>query len=321
MKRVLITGATGFIGRHTLKYCRAKGYEVHAISSRRQAGLDSDVNWHRVSLLEPSDVQGAVASVKPTHLLHLAWYAEPGKYWHSTENYRWLEASVRLMRAFREGGGTRAVMAGTCAEYDWRYGYCSENVTPLRPRTPYSVCKNAMQEVLASYGSNEGLSTAWGRVFFLYGPEESPIRFVASVISSIMRGDPALCSHGNQIRDYLHVEDVASAFVALLDSGVTGPVNIASGRPIAIRQIAEAIASRLDREELLRLGAIPVAENDQPVVLADIRRLSEEVGWRPAFDLERGLDDTIAWWLDSGQFAGPDDRSSANHSRERRVVS
>jgi nucleoside-diphosphate-sugar epimerase len=206
-------------------------------------------------------------------------------------------------------------MAGTCAEYDWQYGYCSEGVTPRNPCTPYSVCKNAAQEVLASFASSGGLSTAWGRVFFLYGPEESPLRFVASVISAIIGGTPALCSHGNQIRDYLHVEDVASAFVALLDSSVTGPVNIASGQPITIREIAETIASRLGGHELLKLGAIPVGANEPPFILADVRRLSQEVGWGPTFDLQRGLDQTIAWWLASSRLPGASGISAATNVR------
>lgn len=190
-------------------------------------------------------------------------------------------------------------MAGSCAEYDWRYGYCSEQVTPLTPSTLYGSCKHSLQIMLNAFaGQSPELSTAWGRVFFLYGPHEHPTRLVASVIGSLLKNEPARCSHGNQIRDFLHVRDVADAFTALLDADIGGPVNIGSGQPIAVKEIVHKIASRIGRPGLARLGALPAAPNESPLVVADTRRLSEEVGWTPRYDLNGGLQQTISWWRD-----------------------
>jgi nucleoside-diphosphate-sugar epimerase len=140
------------------------------------------------------------------------------------------------------------------------------------------------------------LSAAWGRIFFVYGPFEQQQRLVPSVIKSLLKGEAARCSTGTQIRDFLHVADVAEAFVALLESDVTGPVNVASGRPAALQDVIGVIAARFDRPDLIHWGAIPAAPDEPPLLVADTRRLTHEVGWSPRYNLESGLRQTIEWW-------------------------
>jgi len=296
MKKVLITGASGFIGRHCLPILLTRGYEVHAADSRGSAENVPDICWHQVDLLNSLEIRRLMGEVRPTHLLHFAWFTTPGEYWTARENLHWVRASLDLLQAFEELGGKRVVMAGTCAEYDWQYGYCSEQVTPLAPATLYGMCKHSLQIVLDSFARQTGLSAAWGRIFFLYGPHEHPSRLISSVIISLLKGEPARCSHGNQIRDFLYVEDVADAFTALLESNVTGPVNVASGCPIALRDIIYKIAEKIDRKDLIQLGVLPVSVHEPHLLVADVSRLTNEVGWLPKYNLDNGLAKTIAWW-------------------------
>lgn len=296
MNRILLTGATGFLGRHCLPLLLARGDEVHAVSAKVPAEAPSGAKWHEADLLDSGQVLELVSRVRPSHLLHFAWYTVPGSFWTSLENFRWVQASLTLLQAFGVGGGRRVVMAGTCAEYDWSYGYCSESITPLGPKTVYGVCKHALHTMLDAFGKQSNLSVAWGRIFFLYGPHEHPDKLVSSVIRSVLRGESARCSHGNQVRDYLHVQDAASAFVALLHSDVRGPVNIASGRPVLLKDIVYKIARTINREDLIQLGTVPTSTSDPPLVVADVRRLVEEVGVQLQYDLEGGLEHTIRWW-------------------------
>src|SRR5205814_8609289 len=189
MKKVLVTGATGFIGRQSLSPLLARGYEVHAVTSRREpAGESPQVIWHSADLLDRRKVNTLLAKVATTHLLHFARYAAPGKYWTSPENLNWVQASLDLIRAFKKNGGSRLVAAGTCAEYQWGgFEPLSEFGTLAKPATLYGVCKHALQLMLAAYGAQEMLSVAWGRIFFLYGPHEHKSRLVASAIGSLLR--------------------------------------------------------------------------------------------------------------------------------------
>jgi len=299
MTRLLLTGASGFIGRHALRALETRGYEVHAISrDRPRLEPAPDVHWHSLDLLDSVQVANAVRRIRPTHLLHFAWYAEPGKYWTSLENFRWVQATLDLLSEFRRCGGRRAVVAGSCAEYDGSHEICRETRTPLSPATTYGRCKHHLRGLTEAFCSQTGLSGAWGRIFFLYGPHEHPDRLVASVVRSLLEGRPARCTHGKQVRDFLYVEEVARAFVALLESEATGAVNIASGQPLTIRELVLKIAHKLQLSDLVELGALKSNPGDPAVLLADVDRLADEVGFTPQYTLDQGLDRTIAYWKD-----------------------
>jgi nucleoside-diphosphate-sugar epimerase len=296
MKRCLVTGATGFVGRHALHSLVERGYDVIAVTSRAPIADCAGVRWIEADLLSPWSAAAVVRQAQATHLLHCAWYAEPPTFWNAPQNFTWLRASIALMEAFAAAGGRRVVTAGTCAEYDWDYGYCEEDRTPLRPRTPYGVCKKGLQEVQAALCAQADVSAAWGRIFLLYGPHEHPRRLVASVINSLLAGERALCTHGRQIRDVMHVHDAADALVALLDSAVQGPVNIASGAPVAIREIVSTIGRLASAGGSPEFGAVEPPADDPPLLAADTRRLRCEVGFRPRYQIGDGLEQTVDWW-------------------------
>ena len=298
MKTVLVTGGNGFIGRHTLPQLLDAGYQVHVTGKSHKPNFikHERVYYHQCNLFEFQQQRQLFEQIKPSHLLHFAWYAVPGKFWSSRENLNWVKASLDLLENFIDYGGKRVIFAGTCAEYDWSYGYCSENLTPTVPHTLYGTCKNSLRQIFEQYCGQVGISSAWGRIFLLYGSYEKPGRLISSVINSLLNNQPAKCSHGKQIRDFLHVEDVASGFVALLNSEVQGAVNIASGKPVTIKEVVEIISRKLNCMELVELGAIPTSANEPPLLVANTQRLNQEVGFIPKFSLAQGLEATINWY-------------------------
>ncbi|MBU7008563.1 NAD-dependent epimerase/dehydratase family protein [Phosphitispora fastidiosa] len=296
MRKILVTGASGFIGRHTLRTLVEHEFDVHAVTAGKLTPALPGCRWHRVDLLDPVQIKNLLRDVQPAYLLHFAWDVIPGRYWTSINNFSWVQASLGLLQSFQEQGGQRVVMAGTCAEYDWSHGYCREFITPKLPTTAYGICKHSLQVMLEAYTRETGLSSAWGRIFLNYGPHEYPVRLIPSVILSLLRGEPARCSHGSQIRDFLYVQDAAEAFVALLESNVSGPVNIASGQPVTIKFVINEIARQIGRSGLIEFGAVKPPEHEPEVLFGDIQRLSNEVGWVPKYSLEFGIQHTINWW-------------------------
>ena len=291
--KVLVTGASGFIGRQCCIQLTALGYEVHATSSKTI--IDDSIHWHQVNLLDTNQCIKLIRKVQPTHLLHLAWYTEPGKYWTSTKNYHWVKASLTLFEEFVKVGGKRLVSAGSCAEYDFGFEKYTEGLTPLVPRTLYGVCKHALNSMLTSYASLTGLSFAWGRIFSIYGPHENSNRFFASVIQGLLKGETVKCKNGGLIRDYLHVNDVALAFIALLNSDIQGAVNIGSGLGNSLDDIARKIEKKINNYGLLKIINKPSSLMEPPVIIADTRRIND-IGWNPSYDIDSGIENTIKWF-------------------------
>ncbi len=299
MKRVLITGARGFLGRHCLPLLLERGYEVHAVSRLpHRHPLFDNVAWHERDLLTPGAPVSLLRTLRPEFLLHFAWYAVPGKFWKAPENRAWVRASRELMQAFAENGGERFVGAGSCAEYGRHAGECEETTTPLLPDSLYGKCKLESQQHLELLSRQRGLSAAWGRIFFIYGPFEEPNRIVAYVIRCLLSGTAAFCSNGAQILDFLHVSDVASAFVTLLGASTTGPVNVGSGNPVCLSEVLLEIGRQTGRSVLIQFGV-----RESPAIpdriWANINRLTNEVGWHPRLSLEEGIRQTLNWWKGS----------------------
>lgn len=294
MARVLLTGASGFIGAHTLEPLLERGFEVHAVTSKAPPEPSADVRWHQADLTDAAAARALLAAVRPSHLLHLAWNVEHGVFWTSPENDRWLEASVALLEAF---DGERAVAAGTCAEYAWGgAGRLDEATSQVAPATPYGSAKDALRRRGEWILSERGASFAWGRIFFLHGPGEHPDRLVPAVTRAILAGEPARCTDGQQVRDFLHSADAARAFVALLDSPVEGPVNIASGVGVSVAELVRWIGELLGHPELIELGALPSRAGDPAEIVGAVGRLRDEVGFTPDWPPREALAQTVAWW-------------------------
>ena len=289
--KVLLTGAGGFIGRHVLDALDKQGIETIAVGRRKPDGWP-DSAFEVADLLEIDDLDALTAKVGATHLLHLAWYAEHGKYWNSPLNLRWCDTTTRLVEAFCKAGGRHVVMAGTCAEYDWSFGYCREAETPIDPATLYGSAKDATRRLAMAVCREHGVPCAWGRIFLTYGAGEAPQRLVPA-LADIFRGErEPFAIDQDCFRDFLHVADVAAAFTTLLTERASGVYNISSGEPVRLADVVRWIAGSLDgdADRVLRLAS---GRSGQPPVLVGENLKLKELGWRPAITIQQGLRELI----------------------------
>lgn len=296
MKTILVTGAGGFVGRHTLDALRARGgFAIHASSRERPSWAPADVTWHAADLMDGDAAKLLIDTVRPSHLVHAAWFVTPGQFWTSPENLPWVGATLRLARLFQEAGGRRLVAVGSCAEYaDGDADHREEDAGPP-PSTLYGAAKLATWTALAGFARQSGLSFAWPRLFGMFGPYEDGRRLVAQVMDSLDRGHPVELTDGLQVRDFLCGRDVGTAIASLAAGDVEGAVNIASGRPTTLRAMLEVLGDLMSAGHLLKFGARPRPRNEPARLTGDIGRVTRELGWQPALDLREGLALSLAW--------------------------
>jgi nucleoside-diphosphate-sugar epimerase len=276
-KIVLVTGAHGFIGKQTVEPLRALGYEVRASTC---------------DLLDPPATEKMLSELKPTYLLHTAWYTVHGKFWMAPENTVWLEASTFLFEKFIQYGGKRIVGVGSCAEYDWQRTDKTpwKETDPCRPHTAYGQAKLALQERLKKLP----VSSAWARIFLLFGPDEKAERIVPYAIQKALAGEEVQCTEGTQVRDFIDTRVCGRALAQLLDSNITGPVNIGSGDTTTIGALVKLVCELCGHPESAKLGALPMNKNDPPFMAPDLSRLRHEVQFGERQDTRNALLGLIA---------------------------
>lgn len=323
MSVVLVSGAGGFVGLPLITQVAGSGHEVHALTTNSARAPQDGVRWHTVDLFDAPRVERLIDQLAPERLVHLAWCTAHGRFWSDPENVLWVERSLGLLRAFARCGGRRAVLLGTCAEYDWSAAATATSLSELHsaivPATLYGVAKDALRRLACAYAHEQGVELAWARLFLLYGPRESPARLVPSLIRSLLARRALTIGDGARVRDLMHVDDVAAALAALLDSSLVGPVNVASGVGVTIGAVVNEITQLVGGAELVRSGSsaelagagssadLPravssaepadAASSAEPrALVADVSRLRDELGFRPRWSLADGLAATVEWW-------------------------
>jgi nucleoside-diphosphate-sugar epimerase len=289
--KVLVTGASGFLGRHVLAALHHRGIAT-VLAGRRSPPDSGERAFIEIDLLAATDLGALVQDSGATHLLHLAWYVEHGKYWTSTLNLRWAEATTRLVEACSHAGFQGMVLAGSCAEYDWSHGICREDATPLHPTTLYGTCKDAARRSAMEICAHHQIPCAWGRVFLPFGAGENPQRLIPALINVFKGRQPPFGIDAGASRDFLHASDVAEGFLTLLVGQAAGDYNICSGDPAQVGLVARELARLLDADPAAVLDLSAGRGGDPPLLAGDNRKLCG-LGWRPLLSLQQGLEHTL----------------------------
>ncbi|HTB34271.1 MAG TPA: NAD(P)-dependent oxidoreductase [bacterium] len=296
MGRILVTGASGFVGSCVARRLLERGHQVAALSRgaspRRLEGLGPGLTLLRGDLALPAALEPALAAFKPDAVVHAAWGAvqagardDPAQ----AENV----GQARALMALAAGLGARHFVGlGSQAEYGPREGPVAED-TPLAPATRYGQAKVQAAQALAEGARRDGLAFSWLRLYACYGPGDDPRWVLQAVIRGLLRGERPRLTACEQRWDYLYGMDAASAVAAVLERGAAGTFNLGSGRAEALRRTVERVRDLIDPSLPVEFGALPYPPGQPMHLQADIGRLTTATGWKPETPLDLGLARTI----------------------------
>jgi UDP-glucose 4-epimerase len=302
-RRVLLTGATGFLGTHLARALVAARAEVHAL--RRDPGRGTrlpaaGITWHSADLADFAALRAAALAAAPEVVFHLAAYGTTYGEQDETAAFRVnVAGSLDLWRAL-DGLPCRLVVAGSCGEYGQARGKVREDLA-CRPTWFYPATKNAAVTLLSTLGRQHGREVVSLRPFGPYGPADNPERVVPQTVLALLAGREVALTAGEQLRDYAHVDDHVAAFLlaATRPLPATGAVyNVGSGEPIRLREMLAAIAGAVggDAHRLLRFGAVPYRPDEVWEMCCDIRAAERDLGYRPRVALADGIARTVRWY-------------------------
>ena len=283
--RILLTGATGFIGKAIARAAVACGHKVLAlVRPGREAELPPGTQAVRGSLAELPWEE--VKRFEPTVCVHAAWISTPGVYLESPENESLVRWSKDFMAGARSAGVQHAVVLGTCIEYAPSDSPLIEQSSVIAPASLYAESKVRLWKALQADPVTSGMGLAWARIFYPYGAGEHPQRVCSSICRKLLRGEAIELKTPDSVKDYIHVKDVAEAILRILNMRFRGEINVGTGTGISIWDLAGLIARNVGASGQVKRA--PVAGFDAyPRVVADSGRL-RSLGWEPAISLEQG---------------------------------
>jgi len=300
--KILVTGAGGFVGAAVVREAVRGGHEVFGTvrpggSDARLVDIASHFRLISTDLRNPAQVTATMRELRPDAVVHVAWSGVNNRdrleRLQITDN---IEASCHLLEASVEAGVSKFVGLGSQGEYGPFDRKITEQDLPS-PTTLYGASKLAVHYLTRQLAAQAGISYAWMRLFSAYGPRDNPVWLIPSLIQEMLAGRRPKTTLGEQSWDYLFIDDIANAIVAVSTSGTAeGTFNLGSGRPIRVRSVIEKIRDLIAPQMQLVFGEIPYRADQVWHMEADIARLRTEVGWVPNTDIDAGLAATVQWF-------------------------
>ena len=301
VRKALITGSEGFVGRYLRAELETNGYEV--------TGLDLVPGPRTVcvDLLDSEQVDQFIREEKPDCLFHLAGQANVGKSWQIPQKTVEINinAAINLMEAIRRySPGSALLLVGSSDQYGElkEAGASVNEETPMKPMNPYAISKVAQEQTGRAYARAYGLKICMTRSFNHGGAGQKPgfmIPDFASGIVKVERGEQEELAVGNleSRRDFTHVKDVVRAYRLISEKGRPGEVyNVGSGKTHSAREVLEKLTGMARKPIPVRQDPARMRPSDTPVICCDRSKLTGDTGWEPELSLDTMLEETLEYY-------------------------
>jgi nucleoside-diphosphate-sugar epimerase len=279
MRKLIVTGSSGILGRRLIELLSDSDFEVYAFYHKNDSVIKSAQNIKKVScdIFDENAVNLLVKEIAATDLIHLAWTTKHDKYADSISNFDWLKASFNLLKSFGENGGKKFVGVGTCMEYSWGgNGLLVEESSANNPNTIYGKCKVNFKNIAKDYCEKLGIEFCWGKIFFLFGEGEDQNKFISSIIHSAFNAKEINCRNPNVLRDYISTQNAAEILANILKKNVCGEFNVSCGNVYSLRDLVSLILKLANIDDKLFSAPINNMDKDQVnLVAADLTRLKK----------------------------------------------
>ncbi|WP_297295698.1 NAD(P)-dependent oxidoreductase [uncultured Brachyspira sp.] len=284
MKKIIVTGITGSIGQYIVKPLNELGFNIYGIGTRNIKS--PNFNYINLNINDYQKLQNIFNDIKPEYLIHLAWDLSSG-YFHSNTNFDMITSSINILKYFKDNNGKKAIYIGTYAEYSFDNIPAKEN-DRLNPTTVYAKCKNYLREIFELYCKNNNIDFCWARLFNTYGENDNNTRLFPYIINSLKNNIKVSVNHSQLEKDYIYAGDAAKILALIINSDITGTINICSGQGIKLSDLAIMIAEKLGKIDLLELNNF---DTDEPLkTIGDNSRIINELKFTNYTDINKIID-------------------------------
>lgn len=306
MKRVIITGATGFVGANLARRLLSLGHEIHLLVRKghnpwRIEGIQKDLRLHQVDLGDLQALTQEVSKIKPDWVFHLAAH---GAYSWQTDLHQMVETNligtVNLVEACLKTGFEALVNTGSSSEYGFKDHAPSETEL-VEPNSHYAVTKAAATQFCRHTAQSRGVHLPTLRLYSVYGPYEDPKRLMPQLILRGLNGELPSLVNPEVARDYVYVEDVIDAYLlaATRPNQEPGAVyNVGTGVQTTLGEAVNVARQVMGIAAEPKWGSLPHRQWDTNVWVADPRKISDQLGWRPRHTFLQGFSLMVDWFRD-----------------------
>lgn len=296
MQKVLVTGASGFIGSGLIESLVEKNkYSIYGTTTHRRnlEQYSHVINIEEVNLLNNNDIKNLIEKIKPDFIIHLAWKLEGNdSFQTSSENMEWLRASIFLIEQAVENNVKKFVFAGSSSEYNFSERPLIES-DDMKCINLYGRCKKAVTDVCIDYCVNKNTDFVSARIFSVYGKYDNRTsRAIPEAIKKLCRNEKFYCNSPENKWDYIYISDAVNAIIKIMESDYKGIVNIGSGKVVTMREVFNIIGELMSKEDLIEFNS----KFKEVGLVSDNKILENVIGYKCVVDIRSGLKETIKWF-------------------------